>query len=128
MKLVRRPDVVALMLSIVCGSGCAGRQRDMSFVGKTWLSSDASAALGTIRIFLPDGTLLMDSCGETYRLARWTPIASTRIAWEEDGARIEADIAQAAADVLELRLHLESEVKVERYRLAQVPYVCPDNR
>jgi hypothetical protein len=31
-------------------------------------------------------------------------------------------------DVLELRLHLRSEVKVERYRLAQVPSVCPDRR
>ena len=70
----------------------------------------------------------MDSCGETYRLARWTSMNDTRIAWQEDTARIEADVTQAAADVLELRLHLKSEVKVERYRLAQVPFVCPDNR
>ena len=52
----------------------------------------------------------------------------TRIAWEEDTARIEADVTPGSADVLELRLHLRSEVKVERYRLAQVPYACPDNR
>ena len=65
-----------------------------SFVGKTWLSTDASAARGTIRVFLSDGTLLMDSCGETYRLARWTSMNGTRIAWEEDGARIEADVTQ----------------------------------
>ena len=64
----------------------------------------------------------MDSCGETYRLARWTSVTDARIAWEEDGARIEADVTQSAADALELRLHLRSEVKVERYRLAQVPY------
>lgn len=70
----------------------------------------------------------MDSCGETYRLSHWTSIDDARIAWEEDGARIEADVSHAAADVLELRLHLKTEVKVERYRLAQVPYVCPDNR
>ncbi len=100
----------------------------MPFVGKTWLSTDSSAPRGTIRIFLPDSTLLMDSCGETYRLARWTSIDASRIAWDEDGARIEADVSQAAADVLELRLQLKSEVKVERYRLAQVPYVCPDSR
>jgi hypothetical protein len=100
----------------------------MPFVGKTWLSTDSSAPRGTIRIFLPDGTLLMDSCGETYRLARWTSTDASRIAWDEDGARIEADVTQAAADVLELRLQLKSEEKVERYRLAQVPYVCPDSR
>ena len=107
---------------------CGGRPDQSSFVGRTWLSTDTSAALGTIRVFLPDGTLLMDACGETYRLARGTSMNGTRIAWEEDGARIEADVAQPAADTLELRLHLRSEVKVERYRLAQVPYVCPDSR
>ena len=100
----------------------------MPFVGKMWLSTDSSAPLGTIRIFLSNGTLLMDSCGETYRLARWTSTDAGRIAWDEDGARIEADVTQAVADVLELRLQLKSEVKVERYRPAQVPYVCPDSR
>ena len=118
---------VAFALSLACSQACT-RQQDDTIVGKTWLSTDASAPAGTIRVFLPDGTLLMDSCGETYRLARWTSIDATRIAGEEDGAPIEADVVQTAADVLELRLHLRSEVKVERYRLALVPYVCPDSR
>ena len=122
------PCRTGLLLSIVCSVGCSANRQEQPLVGKTWLSTDASAALGTIRVFLPDGTLLMDSCGETYRLARWTSVTDSRIAWEEDGARIEADVAQGAADVLELRLHLRSEVKIERYRLAQVPYVCPDSR
>lgn len=117
-----------ILLTVVCGAGCGASRQEQPFVAKTWLSSERSAAEGTIRVFLPDGTLLMDSCGETYRLARWTPIDERRIAWEEDGARIEADVTQTAADLLELRLHLRSEVKVERYRLAQVPFVCPDNR
>ena len=50
------------------------------FVGKIWLSTDASAPLGTFRIFLPDGTLVMDSCVETYRLRngeRSTSVASS---------------------------------------------------
>jgi hypothetical protein len=127
MDEARRLSFTGLILSIMCWSACGGPQ-ERPFVGKAWLSTDASAARGTIRVFLTDGTLLMDSCGETYRLARWTAIDSTRIAWEEDGARIEADVTQAAADVLELRLHLKSELKVERYRLARVPYVCPDSR
>jgi hypothetical protein len=70
----------------------------------------------------------MDSCGETYRLARWASIDASLIAWNEDGARIEANVTQATADVLELRLQLKGEVKVENYRMAQVPYVCPDSR
>jgi len=125
---VRHVIRLVVVLSILSSPACAGRPREMPFVGKTWLSTDSSAPRGTIRIFLPDGTLLMDSCGETYRLSRWTSIDASRIVWEEDRARIEADVSQAAADVLELRLQLKSEVKVERYRLAQVPYVCPDSR
>jgi hypothetical protein len=128
MKRLRRLSVVGFTLLTSCGPAHVEVLQELSFVGKTWLSTDSSAPLGTIRIFLPDGTLLMDSCVETYRLARWTSMNGTRIAWEEDTARIEADVTQAAADVLELRLHLRSEVKVERYRLAQVPFVCPDNR
>ena len=128
MESVRHSSLIVVVLSILSWPACAGRPPEMPFVGKTWLSTDSSAPRGTIRIFLPDGTLLMDSCGETYRLARWTSIDASRIAWDEDGARIEADVSQAAADVLELRLQLKSEVKVERYRLAQVPYVCPDSR
>jgi len=128
MKRLRRLSVVGVILLTSCGPAPVEVPQERSFVAKTWLSTDSSAPLGTIRIFLPDGTLLMDSCGETYRLARWTSMNDTRLAWEEDTARIEADVTQAAADVLELRLHLRSEVKVERYRLARVPYVCPDNR
>jgi len=128
MKRLRRLSVVGFTLLTSCGPAHVEVLQERSFVGKTWLSTEPSAPLGTIRIFLPDGTLLMDSCGETYRLARWTSMNDTRIAWEEDTARIEADVTQAAADVLELRLHLRSEVKVERYRLAKIPYVCPDSR
>lgn len=99
-----------------------------SFVGKIWISTDPSTAPGTLRIFLPDGTLLMDSCGETYRLARWQAIDERRIEWHEDTARIEAEVTQVGSDALQLRLHLVSELKEENFRLASVPFVCPDQR
>ena len=92
------------------------------------MSTDRAAAPGTIRVFLADGTLVLDSCVETYRLARWTAIDANRIAWDEDGARIEAEIRQVSPDELEIRLHLVKEVKEERYRLAAVPYVCAELR
>ena len=90
------------------------------------MSTDSAAAPGTIRVFLADGTLVMDSCGETSRLARWTSIDANRIAWDEDGARVEAEIGQVDPDELLIRLHLKNEVKEERYRLAAVPYVCAE--
>lgn len=96
------------------------------FVGKTWLSTDPAAPLGTFRIFLADGTLVMDSCVETYRLARWRRIDERRIEWQEDTARIEAELSQPAPDQLQLRLQLGGAVTEQRYRLATVPFVCPD--
>ena len=104
--------------------GDAARQPD--FVGRVWVSTDASAAPGTFRIFLPDGTLVMDSCWETYRLALWRPIDHRRIEWTEDTVRMEAQITQLTTERLQLRLQLRGEVKVETYRLAKVPTVCPD--
>ena len=102
--------------------------RAQGFVGRTWLSTDASAPPGTLRIFLADGTLLMDSCGETYRLAKWRSLGAGRIEWTEDGARIEAGVSQPRAGELRLRLQLRNEIKDERYRLATVPFVCGDSR
>jgi hypothetical protein len=99
-----------------------------AFVGRTWLSTDPAAAPGTIRIFLADGTLVIDSCFETYRLARWETIDDKRIAWQEDTARIEAEVDETATGELRLRLQLTTEVKEEHYRLATVPFVCPDAR
>jgi hypothetical protein len=107
----------------------ASRDAQPSFVGKAWQSTDPSAAPGTLRIFLPDGTLVMDSCVEVYRLARWRPIDERRIEWQEDTARIEAEVPQVSSDQLQLRLHLVGgEIKQENYRLASVPFVCPETR
>ena len=109
---------------VIPAEGDAARQPD--FVGRVWVSTDASAAPGTFRIFLADGTLVMDSCWETYRLALWQPIDRRRIEWTEDTERIEAQITQLTAERLQLRLQLRGEVKEETYRLAKVPTVCPD--
>lgn len=96
------------------------------FVGKIWLSTDASAPLGTFRIFLPDGTLVMDSCVETYRLAKWRTLDERRVEWQEDSAKIEAEIAQPSTGELQLRVRLGGEINEQRHRLATVPFVCPD--
>ncbi|MGE0594145.1 MAG: hypothetical protein AB7G23_19480 [Vicinamibacterales bacterium] len=99
-----------------------------AFVGRVWAATHPSASRGTFRIFLPDGTLVMDSCGETYRLARWEPLGDGGVVWEEDTARIEAEVVESAADALTLRLQLVGEVREEHYVPARVPFVCPDSR
>lgn len=126
--LILAGGLVACVLAAACRSPSADPQAQPPFVGKTWLSTDPSAAPGTLRIFLTDGTLVMDSCGETYRLARWRTIGERRVEWQEDTARIEAEVTQVSPDQLQLRLQLVGELKEEHYRLAEVPFVCPDAR
>ncbi len=97
------------------------------FIGRTWISDDPEAPPGQLRIFLEDGTLVMDSCVETYRLARWTSAGDGRIAWDEDTARVEAELVEVTADTLRLRLLLRNgDTMNQRYRPATVPFVCPD--
>ncbi|MEO7276057.1 MAG: hypothetical protein ABIX28_25870 [Vicinamibacterales bacterium] len=99
------------------------------FVGKTWMATDPSPAPGTFRIFLADGTLVMDSCGETYRLASWRSVGPQRVEWREDTERIEAEVSQPSPNRLRLRLRLrDGGRKDEQYQLAKVPYVCPETR
>ncbi len=94
---------------------------------RVWAAADAGAPPGTIRVFLADGTLLMDSCFETYRIARWTRVDAGTISWNEDGAEIRATVAEATDDALVLRLALVGgETREERYRTATVPFTCPD--
>ena len=106
----------------------APRATEPSFIGKAWTSTDPSAASGTLRVFLPDGTLVMTSCVETYRLARWRSLDEHRLEWHEESARIEAEVTQVGRDQLQLRLHLADGVKEEHFRLAPTPVVCPDVR
>jgi hypothetical protein len=61
----------------------------------------------------------MDSCGKTYRLARWRAI-ERHIEWQEDSARIEGEVTQVSSDQLQLRLRLVRELEEENYCLAPV--------
>jgi hypothetical protein len=132
MRDIRNLATVCAVLVCGCSAQPSGTsppteaQRPLEIVGKAWLSTDPSAAPGTIRIFLADGTLVMDSCFETYRLARWKAIDDRRIAWTEDSASIEAQVSRVTGEQLQLRVQLAGEVKEETYRLAPVPTVCPD--
>jgi hypothetical protein len=99
----------------------------LPFTDKVWVQSDSTDLPGVMRVFLSDGTLVMDSCWETYRLAKWRALPDDAIAWDEDGAEIKASVVEASDAVLVLRLALVGgETKEERYRKAEVPYVCPD--
>lgn len=96
-------------------------------LNKVWVRADADPALpGPMQIFLGDGTLVSDSCWETYRLSTWQQVSDSAISWDEDGMTINADIASVSDSELVLSLKLGSDVQEQRFVTATVPYVCPD--
>lgn len=100
-----------------------GQPADSRFIGKIWVSTSPGHARGSLLIFLPDRSLLMDSCFETYRISQWGA-EGDRIRWIEDSIPIEATLSLPNAD--ELRLQIAGQENVQSYVSATVPYVCPD--
>jgi hypothetical protein len=97
---------------------------DPSFIGRVWMSSKLRAPRGSMLVFLPDKTLLMDSCFETYRLSKWGIVGEDRIRWIEDTIPIEAQVIVEGEKGLRLRIAGREED--ETYFAASVPYICPD--
>jgi hypothetical protein len=97
---------------------------DPSFIGKVWMSTTGRQPRGSMLVFLPDKTLLMDSCFETYRLSKWGVVAEDRIRWIEDTIPIEAQVVVEPPHGLRLRIAGRDDD--ETFMLASVPYTCPD--
>ena len=96
---------------------------DGAFIGKVWIATTSGHALGEMVVFLPDRSLLMDSCFETYRISGWG-VAGENIRWLEDSIPIEASVSFPSPE--ELSLHIVGQEHAKTYVSASVPYVCPD--
>ena len=94
-----------------------------AFVGRVWRTAERGVPLGAIMIFLPDRTLLMDSCFETYRVSKWG-VAGDRIRWLEDTVPIEAEVVTPGKD--ELTLKIAGQNREQHYIAITDPYTCPD--
>ena len=103
------------------------RGSENALLNKVWVRSDADESQpGPMQIFLGDGTLVSDSCWETYRLSKWQQVSATSISWDEDGMRVDADIAALSDHELVLRLRLGADTLEQRFVSATKPYTCPD--
>ena len=96
-----------------------------SFTDRVWLRADAGSAPGAMEVYLSDGTLLSDSCFETYRLSSWR-LEGEELIWSEDGIDIRARLVSVDANTLVLRVMLRGGEEEQRFSAATVPYVCPD--
>lgn len=121
----------ALALLAACTRGtvipiAAGKDTRALLSDGMWLDTDPKAARGSYVVFLSDGGLLMASCGEGWRLSPWRMRDDSRLVWEEDGHRIEAEVAMVGGDALAITLRLESGEELSRsFRRARAPIVCP---
>jgi hypothetical protein len=95
-----------------------------AFVGRVWISTTPGHGRGTILVFLPDKTLVHDSCFETFRVSKWGVISASRIRWIEESIPIEAEFSQPSSR--ELVLEPVGTGRQENYVAISVPYVCPD--
>jgi hypothetical protein len=92
-----------------------------------WRVTSGNRAPGTLFIFLSNGTLMITSCVEVYRLARWRAETMDRLTIVEDvTVQYTADIQALSEDRLSLRLNLRSEQVDLTLEAAQAPFVCPD--
>jgi hypothetical protein len=94
---------------------------DPAFIGRVWISTTPGTARGSILVFLPDRTVLMDSCFETFRVSQWG-VVGDHIRWIEDTIPIEAKVTMVGKD----EMRLEAPGHVKSFVAAPVPYVCPD--
>ena len=117
---------VGLPTPAIPGSGTKGMAELVE--GRVWLDADADAPAGSLLAFLPDGTLVMTSCVEVYRLAPWRWIDGSRLAWEEDGRSIHGEVVLAGRDEMVLAIELDDETVTRRFSAAQAPVVCPELR
>lgn len=124
--MLKRLPLLGLILLFGCRPAPQPPASVPSFTGKVWITADSPDLPGVMRIFLPGGTLVMDSCWETYRLAQWRQSAERSLVIIEDGQEIPVEVLEASESELHLRLTLVDGKKDEAYRAASVPYVCPD--
>lgn len=102
---------------------------DVRLINRVWRVSSEGRPPGSMYIFLTDGSLLMTSCVETYRLATWrggdTPGSITIT--EDANTRYEATIRIDDERSAQMTLHLRGGERVDlSLTVATVPDVCPD--
>ena len=96
------------------------------FANIAWAQDDPAAAPGSFRIFLADGSLVMDSCYETYRVARWRATGAATLAWMEDASVIAARIEDLTDDRMTLVLTLANEEATRSFTRIKGEILCPE--
>lgn len=105
----------------------ASPAEENALINRIWVRDTGAGDLpGAMLVFLDDGTLIQDSCWETYRLSKWTKSSDGAVSWNEDGMDITADVVSVDNDDLTLRLNLTGGAEEQKFEAGEAPFVCPD--
>lgn len=114
------------VLALALASLGARAEAPSQLTGKVWMQDGAAAAPGSMWIFLEDGTLVMGSCTEPYRLAQWRHKKEGMLVISEGETQTPTLIVSLTDDTLRLRVSLVDDTKLERsYRHQTAPFTCP---
>lgn len=133
---------LALLMAVLASAGCSwvglpspampgsgNKGMEDLLRDRVWLDRTPNAPPGSLRAFLSDGTLIMTSCVETYRLAPWRWVSGARLVWDEDGQPVSAEVMVVSKESLGLAIDLADGTTDSRtFEAAQSPVVCPDLR
>lgn len=121
--------IPTLVMAIIAAAwpALAAQSPSDPLVGRAWVETKPQTGLpGVMLVFLADGTLLIDSCWETYALRKWTRTSKDEISWDEDGARITAKVQAVSQSQLTLRVKAGRDLIEHRYTAGKAPFVCPE--
>jgi len=124
-RLRARKAAFVAILSLVIVS-CSSSITPEPLIGRAWIRTDQTELPGEMLLFLKDGTVLMDSCWETYRLATWKQTSDNKLIFVEDQMETPVELLKLTADELHIRLELPREMRERRFRYQRSPYLCPD--
>jgi hypothetical protein len=92
-----------------------------SFINKVWTVAESEqVALGELRVFLSDGTLVMASSTGTPAFGTWS-YSDGRLTITEEGLRYNVDVLELTPDMFRIRVHSPGDPVVIRFALAESP-------
>lgn len=92
-----------------------------SFINRVWTVAESEqVALGALRVFLSDGTLVMASSNGTPALGTWS-YSDGRLTITEEGLKYDVDVLELTPDVFRIRIHSPGDPVVIRFAPAESP-------
>ena len=99
----------------------------VTFIDRVWVVAESEqVALGEVRVFLSDGTLVMASPHATPTFGSWS-YQDERLTITEEGQQYDVDILELTRDTFRIRMHSPGEPVVIRFEpAAGRPITLPD--